>query len=161
MTHDGRDAPRHDLRTRHLFDIQLSVPLLQEPGGPSGAAVRVASIDGGRFKGRRLSGTVEPGGADWLVVRTDGAVEIDARIVLRTDADELIAMRYRGLRHGPPEVMERLARGEEVDPASYYLRILCTFTTSAPRLEWLNRVLAAGSGARLRAGPRYSVFEIS
>jgi prolyl-tRNA synthetase len=97
---------------------------------------------------------------DWQTVRADGAIAIDARIVLRSDADELVGMRYRGLRHGPAEVMAQLARGEDVDPADYYFRITCSFSTSAPRLEWLNRVLAIGIGHRLAAGPRYAVHAL-
>ncbi len=144
----------------HLFDLTLTVPPLQDVGGPAGAALRVGSIAGGSFTGERLRGVVESGGADWQSVRADGAIVIDARIVLRTDEDERIGLAYRGLRHGPAEAMERLARGEDVDPAAYYFRILCTFTTSAPRFEWLNRALAIGTGRRLPGGPVYSIFEL-
>jgi hypothetical protein len=119
----------------------------------------VATVAGGTFAGDRLRGIVE-GGSDWQTLRSDGAIAIDARILLRTDGDEPVGLTYRGLRHGPPEVMERLAGGEDVDPASYYFRILCTFATSAPRLEWLNRVLAVGTGRRLPSGPVYSIVEI-
>ena len=47
-----------------------------------------------------------------------------------------------------------------VDPADYYFRIVPRFTTSAPRYEWLNRVIAIGIGQRLASGPVYSLFEI-
>lgn len=147
------------LSSRPLFDLRLSIPPLQDVGGPAGAALRVATVAGGTFAGDRLRGTVE-GGSDWQTLRSDGAIAIDARILLRTDEDEPIGLTYRGLRHGAPDVMARLAAGEDVDPAAYYFRILCTLATSAPRLEWLNRVLAAGTGRRLPAGPVYSIFEL-
>ena len=58
-----------------------------------------------------------PGGsADWLLVRADGVLELDFRATLRTDDGALIAMRSFGLRHGPPDVIAALGRGERVDP---------------------------------------------
>lgn len=147
------------LNARPLFDLRLSVPPLEDVGGPAGAGLRVATVAGGTFAGDRLRGIVE-GGSDWQTLRSDGAIAIDARILLRTDEDEPIGLTYRGLRHGSPDVMARLAGGEDVDPASYYFRILCTFATSAPRFEWLNRVLAVGTGRRRPAGPVYSIVEL-
>jgi hypothetical protein len=86
------------LATRHLFDLRLTVPPPQDAGGPAGAGLRVGVIAGGGFAGARLSGTVDPGGADWQTLRGGGAIAIDARIVLRTGASELVRMAYRGLR---------------------------------------------------------------
>jgi hypothetical protein len=148
------------LGTRLLFTLHLSVDAPQTPGGPAGAERRVGNIPDGRFTGDRLAGTVLPGGGDWQTLRADGATLLDARILLRTDDNALIAMTYSGVRHGPPEVMARLGRGEEVDPAAYYFRIVASFATSAPRYEWLNRIVAVGTGHRLPAGPIYNLFEI-
>lgn len=153
-------AALQTLRTRPLFSLQVSVAPLQTPGGPDGAGRRIGDIPGGRFEGERLAGIVPPGGSDWQTLRSDGAVVLDARILLRTDDDALIAMTYSGLRHGPAEVMERLGRGEDVDPSAYYFRVQASFATSAPRYEWLNRVLAVGTGHRLAGGPVYNLFEI-
>ena len=41
-------------------------------------------------------------------------------------------MRSQGLRHGPPEVMARLARGEAIPASDYFFRTLVRFTTGAP-----------------------------
>ncbi len=57
-------------------------------------------------------------------------------------------MAYRGLRHGPPEVIAKLEGGGAVDPASYYFRIAPMFETAAPKYDWLNRILAVGVGHR-------------
>jgi hypothetical protein len=70
-------------------------------------------------------------------------------------------MDYQGIRHGPAEVMERLARGETVDPAAYYFRIMARFSTSDTRFEWLNRTLVVGTGHRLPQGPVYNLFEVA
>lgn len=148
------------IRTRPLFVLEVEVSGLHMAGGPAGAGQRIADVPGGRFAGERLSGTVLPGGTDWQTLRADDAVLLDARVVLRTDDDALIAMSYRGIRYGPAEVIAAIGRGEDVDPASYYFRIVPSFATSAPRYEWLNRIVAVGIGHRRGAGPVYSIFEI-
>lgn len=129
-------------------------------GGPPGAGRRIGDIPGGSFAGDRLRGTILPGGTDWQIERGDGVLQLDARIILRTDDDALIAMTYGGLRHGPADVMARLGRGEAVDPADYYFRIAPSFSTSDPRYEWLNRIVAIGVGHRAARGPIYEVYEV-
>jgi hypothetical protein len=69
-------------------------------------------------------------------------------------------MTYRGVRHGPPEVLDKIARGEVVDPTSYYFRISGLFETAAPKYDWINRIVAVGIGHREASGPIYSVFEV-
>jgi len=149
------------LNVRRLFALRLEVPSVLAPGGPQGSERRVGEISAGVFEGERLKGRVLPGGADWQTLTSDGAVHIDARIVLQTDAEELIGMTYRGIRCGPPEVLARLAKGEPVDPSDYYFRISATFVTSAPALLWLNLLIAVGAGHRLADGPIYNLFEIA
>lgn len=148
------------LRSLPLFTLQLSVSPFQNIGGPEGSALRIAGVPGGAFRGERMHGTVRSDGTDWQTLRGDGAVLLDARIVLKTHDEALIAMTYRGIRHGPADVMERLTRGEHVDSASCYFRIAPVFTTSDPRYEWLNRIVAVGVGERLPDGPRYEVHEL-
>lgn len=82
------------------------------------------------------------------------------RLLLRTDDGEHIYMAYRGLRHGPADVMARLAAGEQVDPATYYFRIAPVFETAARKYEWMNRIVAVGTGRRDPAGPTYSIEEV-
>ena len=81
------------------------------------------SAIGGSFEGPRLRGEVLPDGGDWLLMRPDGVLEQDVRITLKTDNGAFIYLRYAGMRHGPPEVMARLAQGETVDPSEYYFRV--------------------------------------
>jgi uncharacterized protein DUF3237 len=71
-----------------------------------------------------------------------------------------IAMTYRGVRHGPIDVIGRMERGEAVAPATYYFRINPMFETAAASYDWLNRILAIGIGHRRPDGPVYSVFEV-
>jgi Protein of unknown function (DUF3237) len=148
------------VRTRPLFVMRLDVPKLQVVGVTPGAYRRVGVVPGGSFEGTRLSGDVLDGGSDWQTVRNDGATTLNVRLVLKTNDDALISMTYRGIRHGPPDVVERIEKGEEVDPTTYYFRINPMFETAAPRYDWINCILAIGSGHRRADGPIYSVFEV-
>jgi hypothetical protein len=109
---------------------------------------RVIPITGGRVEGARLKGRILPGGADWQILRRDGAAELDARYTIQTDQGALIYVANRGMRHGPPQVLERLNRGEPVEPGSYYLRAVATFETSAEECVWLTRAIILGAGER-------------
>ena len=82
-------------------------------------------------------------------MRADGVALLDARYTLRTQDGALIYVQNRGVRRGPPDVLAAIARGEEVDPASYYMRTAPTFETADPRFSWLNDLIAVGSGMRL------------
>jgi hypothetical protein len=126
--------------------VNLSIPLSVGPT-PLGER-RVIPIIGGHFAGPTIKGEVLPGGADWQLVRPDSAALLNARYTLRTDDGALIYVSNRGLRHGPPEVLARLTRGEDVDPTTYYFRTTPTFETGSPPYAWLNDVIAICSGVR-------------
>jgi hypothetical protein len=153
------DALRH-VRTRPLFVMRLDVLPLQVVGATPAGFRRIGVVPSGIFEGERLSGAVLEGGADWQDVRRDGSVTLKVRLVLKTTDEALIGMTYRGLRHGPTEVLARLDRGEPVDPADYYFRTVCFFETAAERYAWLNGIVAVGLGHRHPDGPVYSVFEV-
>ena len=149
-----------EIRTAPLFTLSLQVAGMQPIGATPNGNRRIGLVAGGSFQGERLRGTVLPGGADWIIVRPDGATTLDVRIVLQTDDGAAIGMTYRGMRHGPPAVMERMNRGETVDPAEYYFRTSVAFETAAEKYDWLNRIIAIGTGHRPPAGPVYDVFEV-
>ncbi len=140
--------------------LQVVVPPPQKLGAvPHGTRV-IASITSGTFEGPRLRGRVLPGGVDWTLLRSDGVLELDLRIALETDDGALISMTSFGLRHGPPDVLAALARGESVDPSQYYFRTAPRFETSAPQYEFLNRLIAIASGDRRPSGPNYTIDEV-
>ncbi|APW39554.1 hypothetical protein RD110_21985 [Rhodoferax koreense] len=146
--------------TRPLFVMRLDVRPIIPIGITPGVNRRIGTVPGGEFFGDRLSGTVLDGGADWQAVRSDGSTSLDVRLVLRTDDEALITMNYRGLRHGPVDVIRRMEAGEAVDAADYYFRIGPMFETADPRYDYLNRILAVGIGHRRAGGPVYSIFEM-
>jgi hypothetical protein len=109
---------------------------------------RYVPLGGGTVRGPELNGRIVEGGVDWQVNRADGALEIAAHYVIRADDGALIEVRSEGLRHGPPEVMARLARGEPVARDEYFFRTLVRFTTGAPAWSHLNKVMAIACGQR-------------
>jgi uncharacterized protein DUF3237 len=150
----------NELRSRPLFSLLLQVDKPFMVGKTPSLDRRVGVIPGGRFEGERLRGKLLPGGSDWQTVRADAAWTLDVRLVLETDDKHLIGMTYRGIRHGPQDVLDKIARGEQVSPYSYYLRAVPFFETSSEKYGWLNNILSVAVGHRLPEGPVYQVFEI-
>ena len=101
-----------------------------------------------------------PGGADWLLMRPDGAGELDVRATIKTDDGELVYIYYRGILDGPPDLIPRAMEGEEVDPASYYFRSAPVFETASEKYAWLNKVISVGVGSIHQAEVRYKVYAI-
>jgi hypothetical protein len=157
---DDLPAPLKSVQTRPLFVMRLDVKPIVIVGNTPGAFRRVGIVPSGTFAGERLSGKVMDGGSDWQTVRSDASTTLDVRLILQTDDGVNITMAYRGVRHGAADVIQRLEKGEEVDPASYYFRIGPRFEAPAGKYEWLNRIVAVGSGHRFASGPVYSVFEV-
>ena len=109
---------------------------------------RFVPLGGGTVCGPELNGALVEGGIDWQVARSDGALEIAAHYVIRADDGALIEVQSTGLRHGPAEVMARLARGEQVPGSAYYFRTAVRFTTGAAQWAHLNKTLALAVGQR-------------
>ncbi|WP_324291814.1 DUF3237 domain-containing protein [Cupriavidus sp. D39] len=153
-------APLTRVQTRPLFVMRLDVKPMVVVGDTPGPFRRAGIVPSGTFAGERVSGNVLDGGSDWQTVRSDGSTMLDVRLLLQTDDGTNITMSYRGIRRGATEVIQRLEKGEEVDPASYYFRINPMFEAPAGKYAWLNQVIAVGVGHRFVYGPVYSVFEI-
>ena len=135
------------LEFEYLFALQAEVGELISMGPAPLGERRVVYIHGGSFAGPQLRGEVL-GGADWQIARGDGVLELDARYAIREAGGGLVEVRSQGYRHGPAEVLARLARGEEVDPESYFFRTIMRFETGASDLAWLNKMIAVASAER-------------
>jgi hypothetical protein len=148
------------LRLEPLLRAEITLAPPQELGDTPHGRRRVIAITGGSFRGEKLSGRVLAGGADWQVLRADGVAELDARYTLETSDRALIYVRNFGYRHGPADVLRRLADGKPVDPALYYMRTTPRFETAAERYQWLNRTICVAIGARRAASVELEVFEV-
>jgi|KBSSwiStaDraftv2_1062776.scaffolds.fasta_scaffold08879_8 hypothetical protein len=114
---------------------------------PEGLRRMIPIVDGA-FDGVNIRGEVLGGGADWQYVRSDGVTIAEAVYLLKANDGTLIQIRNRGVRHGSPEVIQRLTEGEHVDPAEYYFRASPTFLVSPGPHDWLNKNVFVATGAR-------------
>jgi hypothetical protein len=144
-----------------LMTLRVELGAPSDVGSALGPHRRVFPIVGGSFEGERLRGRVVAPGLDCAIVRSDGSAVLDVRLVLETDRGALVHLTYTGIRRGPPEILARLARGEDVDPRSYYLRIAMRFETRDPELAWLEGILAIGAGERRPSEIVYRVLELA
>jgi Protein of unknown function (DUF3237) len=148
------------LTLQPLLRAEITLAPPQELGETPLGRRRIIAITGGSFRGEKLTGRVLPGGADWQIVRSDGVSELEARYTLETTDRALIYVRNRGFRHGPADILAKLAAGEPVDPSLYYMRTTPLFETGAPRYQWLNRIVCVASGARRAATVELDVYEV-
>ena len=153
----GRDG---DMTARPLMTLRIAAAPPQKLGTVPHGIRSIVPVTGGDFDGRQLRGKVLPGGGDWLLLRSDGVLELDLRVTLETDDHALIYMTFQGLRHGPPDAIAALGRGEAVDPASYYFRTVPRFETSSERYAFLNRIVAVGVGETRPDGAVHRIDEI-
>lgn len=133
-----------ELKSEHLCNIVAELGEAQEIGsGPHGVR-RIIPVTGGRIEGPEIKGEVLPFGADWLLVRPDGVIELDVRITIRTDDDELVYAYYRGI----------------VDMSQDYFRTTPIFETGSEKYSWLNKIVCVGVGRRLEDKVEYEVYRI-
>lgn len=156
------ELPAPQLRHFYRAFIDVGAPLVV--GEVDGGQRRIVPITGGRFEGARLSqrfaGEILAGGADWQTVYPDLTTVVQARFVMRTDDGAVIDLTNTGVRHGPPEVMQQLMRGEAVDPNAYSFRMTPRLTTGDARYAWLNKLVCVASGMREASRVVYDVYEV-
>jgi hypothetical protein len=148
------------LSEQPIFTIEAELEAILNLGATPYGERRIIGILGGTVQGAKLKGRVLPGGADWQIIRTDGAADIRARYTIETEAGARILVDSVGLRYGPAEVLAALARGDEVDPAHYYFRTVMRFETADPAVDWLNRIIALARGKREARAVRLDVYEV-
>jgi len=107
----------------------------------------------------KLNGRILPGGSDWQIIRADGAADIQARYTIESDTGARILVYSAGLRHGPPEVMARLAKGDNVDPSLYISAPCCGSRPPTPR-RMAQPHSGAGAGRARGAGGAADVYEV-
>ena len=163
-------VPRHRLqesasshvpapRLTMVYRLEATVAPPLELGETAQGRRRIVPLTGGTFSGPEVSGRLLPGAsADWQTILTDGTALGDIRYVLRTDRGDLLDVRSRSIRHGSPDVLARLGRGEEVDPGEYTFRTATRIETAAPDLAWLNKGIFISVGGRQAAGVIYETY---
>jgi hypothetical protein len=138
------------LEPTHVFTARVDVGEPLVLGSTAAGQRRIVPILGGSVIGPRLTGSILPGGADWQIIRADGAAEVVARYTIRAEDGTVISVVNKGIRRGPPAVLARLAAGEEVDPSLYYFRTMPVFEAPPGPHYWLSNNIFAATGERHR-----------
>ncbi|WP_439122765.1 DUF3237 domain-containing protein [Marivita sp.] len=144
----------------HVCTLEVTLDPIREMGSGRAGARRIIPIVGGRVTGPRLNGKILNLGADWQTIFANGLAELDTRYAMETDDGATIEIINYGFRHGPKEVLEAVARGEVVDPASYYMRTHARLETGDARYDWVNRTLFVGVGARNQSSVQVNLYAI-
>jgi Protein of unknown function (DUF3237) len=154
-------SDRLPLGSTYLCTLEVDVGDITSLGGGPYGERRFVPLLGGRVEGPGINGVIVPGGADWQVARADGVLDIDAHYSLLLDDGARVEVRSVGMRHGPAEVLARLGRGEDVDPAEYFFRTVVRFQTGSSRVAHLNRTIAIAVGARRQSLVRLTLHRLT
>ncbi|WP_193176646.1 DUF3237 domain-containing protein [Oricola nitratireducens] len=144
----------------HVCDLTVELDPIREMGAGRAGKRRIIPIIGGTVRGERINGRILDLGADWQTIFEDGLAELDTRYAIETDDGATIEIINYGYRHGPPDVIAGLARGDDVPPDAYYMRTHARLETGDPKYDWVNRTLFVGSGARFADKVIVSLFSL-
>jgi hypothetical protein len=144
-----------------VASLEASLGPVVDLGQGAAGRRRIVPILGGRIEGSAFRGSILPGGNDVQLVRPDGTAEIAARYGVALDGGGFLFVENKGVRHGPPEALAQLARGERVDPSLIYFRTRLRFSTEVAELAWLERDLFIGAGLRLPDVVRVDVYRVT
>lgn len=132
-----------------------------EMGKGRAGARRIVPIIGGTVEGPGISGRVLNLGADWQTIYPNGTADLSTRYALETHDGAIVEIINLGSRHGPADVLNRLAAGEDVPPDQYYMRTHARLETGDPRYAWVNDTLFVGTGARKASAVTISLFQVA
>jgi Protein of unknown function (DUF3237) len=136
------------ISTKYVFTITVHVDAVTLAGDIGYGERRVIPITGGEVRGEAINGKVLPLGADFQFVRPNELIELEAKYAFQTDDGATVYVENKGIRFGPLELLEKLKRGEPVDPALIYCRTVPKFETGAEKYRWLMEHIFVGSAAR-------------
>jgi hypothetical protein len=142
-----------------IYRLEATVGEPLDLGDTAQGRRRIVPLTGGTFAGPELNGKLLPGSsADWQIVLPDGTALGDIRYTLQTDTGDLLYVQSRGVRHGSADVLERLARGEDVDASEYIFRTSTQIETAAPAVVWLNEGVFISVGGRQPGAVIYETY---
>src|SRR3984893_16103031 len=135
------------LSTKYVFTITATIGSVISAGDVGHGVRRILPITGGEVHGD-ITGKVCAFGADFQIIRPNELIELEAKYAFETDDGAVVYVENKGLAFGPFELVQRLKRGEPVDPKLIYFRTVPRFETGSEKYRWLMQNLFIGSAAR-------------
>lgn len=130
--------------------------------GPYGTRM-IYEVTGGSVRGERINGKMLSGGADWLLVGSDGWGRLDVRGQMMTDDGAVLYVRYHGVLEMNERVQQAIAAPDvgQTDYADHYFRTTPWIEAGDPRYAWVNHTVFVAEG-RVRPGPavEYRVYRV-
>jgi hypothetical protein len=136
------------LETKYVFSLAIKVGAPLVAGDLGHGVRRIIPILGGEVFGPGIRGTIFPCGADFQTIRPNGLTELEAKYAFAMDDGAIVYIENVGIRFGPKGLLDRIAKGERVDPALIYFRSVPKFETGHEKYRWLMERLFIGVGAR-------------
>ena len=135
------------LQTKYIFTLTVAIGEVTTAGDTGHGVRRIIPITGGTVTGD-ITGKICAFGADFQVIRPNELIELEAKYAFETDDGAVIYVENKGLRFGPVDLLQKLKRGEPVDPKLIYFRTVPKFETGSEKYRWLMENLFIGSAAR-------------
>lgn len=135
------------LETKYVFTITAEIGDVITAGETGIGVRRIIPILGGQVTGA-VTGRVLPLGADFQTIRPNELIDLEAKYAFATDDGATVYVENKGLRFGPTELLEKLKRGEPVDPKLIYFRTVPKFETGHANYRWLMQHIFVASAAR-------------
>ncbi len=136
------------IQTRYVFTLTVHIGGVTTAGETGHGVRRIIPITGGTVKGDSVNGKVCAFGADFQVIRPNELIELEAKYAFETDDGAVVYVENRGIRFGPVDLLQKLKRGEPVDPKLIYCRTVPKFETGHAKYRWLMEHLFIASAAR-------------
>src|ERR1700748_2570626 len=139
-----------ELGTQYVFTITARIAEVTTAGDLGHGVRRIIPIIGGEVKGEKVNGKELPFGADFQIIPPTELIDLEARYAFETDDGAVVYVENKGIRFGPIELLQKLKRGEPVDPKLIYFRTVPRFETGSEKYRWVMEHLFVGSAARHR-----------
>lgn len=136
------------IETKYVFTITARIAEVTTAGDIGHGVRRIIPIVGGEVRGEQVNGKVLPFGADFQIIRPDELIDLEAKYAFETDDGAVVYVENKGIRFGPFDLLQKLKRGEPVDPKLIYFRTVPKFETGAEKYRWLMQHIFIASAAR-------------
>jgi hypothetical protein len=135
------------IHTKYVFTITARIGDVTTAGDIGHGVRRIIPIIGGEVRGD-INGKVLAFGADFQIIRPNELIELEAKYAFETDDGATVYVENKGIRFGPLDLLQKLKRGEPVDPELIYFRTVPKFETGHASYRWLMESLFVASAAR-------------